>query len=210
MKIRFPRTKFTVLSGVTALIIGGIIAYAASGRAHAGYIGLWQDSADILWNTALDTPAGTDNGDGTVTPFAGGWHYHPGFAYNVVTQGTVTVEDGCDDGTPPFVDYGTRTYFTGDAFEKTDGRVHRAVNPEAITELEVSLNIVPSAGPGRVPAAGSMGRRCGPPRNKEECKMYWWKFNFPQAFVDQGACIAWVNQRRTVTIPLPENYGLGQ
>src|SRR5215211_7903019 len=48
------------------------------------------------------------------------WHYHPGYAYNVVKSGTLTVEDGCGGA--------DETLHHGDAFEELEGHVHRAKN----------------------------------------------------------------------------------
>ena len=48
------------------------------------------------------------------------WHYHPGYAFNVVKSGTLTVEDGCGGE--------EATLIPGQAFEEMDGRVHRAKN----------------------------------------------------------------------------------
>ena len=47
------------------------------------------------------------------------WHYHPGYAFNVVKSGALTTEDGCG---------GEETLNPGDAFEETEGHVHRAKN----------------------------------------------------------------------------------
>ena len=49
----------------------------------------------------------------------GVWHYHPGPLFNVVTQGTVTLEDGfCGPD---------RSFGPGQAFEE-GGRIHRPRN----------------------------------------------------------------------------------
>src|SRR5262249_52214762 len=47
------------------------------------------------------------------------WHYHPGYAFNVVKSGTETVEDGCG---------GQKTLTPGQGFEEIPGRVHRGRN----------------------------------------------------------------------------------
>ena len=187
-----------MLIGAVVLSVGGVIAYAASFNGSAAYIGLWQGPAAIVANDNNVTGAGV----------TGGWHYHPGYMYNVVKQGSVTIEDGCsepDDANPE--DYGTRTYTQGQAFEKADGRVHRAVNPDAeLDEIEISMTIVPPGVPARVPTVGSMGKRCGPARSVDECRRYWERFNFPSAFNNKGECVAFVNNRRRVTVLAPDYY----
>jgi hypothetical protein len=196
MIIRFSKTKLTLLVGA-AFLIAGTVAYAAVYVGNADYIGLWEGPAQIYGNDNNVTGHGV----------TGGWHYHAGFAYNVVKQGTVTVEDGCansDDPDPTI--YGTRTYTAGEAFETADGRVHRAVNSDnTVDEVELSMTIVPEGGRPRVPASGSLGKRCGPARSVDECKRYWERFDFPASFANQGECIAFVKSRRRVTLLVPED-----
>ena len=48
------------------------------------------------------------------------WHYHPGYAFNVVKSGVLTVEEGC--GGPE------ETLNPGQGFEELQGHVHRAKN----------------------------------------------------------------------------------
>lgn len=64
----------------------------------------------------------------------GDWHYHPGHVYNVVKRGTVLVEDGCGE---------VEMFTKGQAFEKIDGRVHRAVNRGTVDAVEYNMFIVP-------------------------------------------------------------------
>lgn len=198
MTIKFPRTKLTILIGAISLSVGCLMAYAAINTGNSAFIGLWEGPATIVANDNNVTGKGV----------TGGWHYHPGYMYNVVKQGTVIVEDGCarpDDQNPE--DYGTRTYTVGQAFEKADGRVHRAVNPDTeVDEIEISMTIVPPGVPARVPSSGSIGKRCGPARSVAECKSYWERFDFPSTFNNQGECIAFVNNRRRVTVLTPEYY----
>ena len=126
------------------------------------------------------------------------WHYHPGYAYNVVKSGTLTVEDGC--GGPE------ETLTPGQAFEEMDGRVHRAKNLSA-TEPVVVYNtfIVPEGKPTTRNIPGNE-RRCGPPIDADECKDDGWlKFNLPSAFINQGQCIDFVRHRPRNLIPVPED-----
>lgn len=125
------------------------------------------------------------------------WHYHPGYAFNVVKSGTLTVEDGCG---------GEQTLLPGEAFEEMDGRVHRAKNLST-TEPVVVYNtfIMPE---GKLTTRNIPGneRRCGPPENVDECKNDgWMKFTHPQTFGSQGQCVQFVRHRPRNTIPVPED-----
>ena len=126
------------------------------------------------------------------------WHYHPGYAFNVVKSGTLTVEDGCGGG--------DETLTPGQAFEEMEGRVHRAKNL-SMTEPVVVYNtfIMPQGKPTTVNIPGNE-RRCGPPENVDECKNDGWlNFNLPQSFINQGQCIDFVRHRPRNTIPVPED-----
>jgi quercetin dioxygenase-like cupin family protein len=112
----------------------------------------------------------------------GAWHYHPGPLFNVVTQGTVTVEDGCG---------GEQSYTVGQAFEE-GGRVHRPKNLGSQPTFAYQTFVVPFGNPTTINITGNE-RRCGPVRNVEECKNdNWMNFNFPFAFANQGECMAYV------------------
>jgi quercetin dioxygenase-like cupin family protein len=123
------------------------------------------------------------------------WHYHPGYAFNVVKSGVLTVEDGCG---------GEEESLTpGQAFEEVDGRVHRAKNIG--TEVVVVYNtfVVPEGNPttNNIP---NNERRCGPPENFDECSHDGWMiFNHPQTFKNQGECFRFVlfRPRTLVTVP---------
>ena len=126
------------------------------------------------------------------------WHYHPGYAFNVVKSGTLSVEDGCGGG--------DETLTPGQAFEEMEGRVHRAKNLST-TEPVVVYNtfIMPQGKPTTVNIPGNE-RRCGPPENVDECKNDGWlNFNLPQSFINQGQCIDFVRHRPRNTIPVPED-----
>jgi quercetin dioxygenase-like cupin family protein len=127
-----------------------------------------------------------------------GWHYHPGYAFNVVKSGTLTVEDGCGGD--------LETLTPGQAFEEMEGRVHRAKNLST-TEPVVVYNtfIMPQGKPTTVNIPGNE-RRCGPPENVDECKNdNWMNFNLPQIFINQGQCVDFVKHRPRNTIPVPED-----
>ena len=110
----------------------------------------------------------------------GAWHYHPGPLFNVVTQGTVTVEDGCG---------GEQSYTVGQAFEE-GGRVHRPKNLGSEPTFAYQTFVVPLGSPTTQNIPGNE-RRCGPARNVDECMDDgWMNINFPQTFNNQGECIA--------------------
>jgi len=125
------------------------------------------------------------------------WHYHPGYAFNVVKSGALTVEDGCG---------GEETLFPGDAFEETDGRVHRAKNLSSIEDVVVyNTFIVPQGRPTTVNIPGNE-RRCGPPSDLNECKDDGWaQFTHPRSFDNQGDCVQYVRHRPRIVLPVPED-----
>jgi hypothetical protein len=182
------RTRLARLAGAGALVtasgivLAGIATQLVSG--NIDYSGLTDGPATMTYRE-LVTPVGETTG---------GWHYHPGNVYNVVEQGTITVEDGCG---------GIETFSAGQAFEKTDGRVHRAYNLGSVDVIEHSMFI---NSPGRPLGVGTPGnqQRCGPARSVDEClNGGWMQFDHPQPFASQGACIAYVNNRPTRTILIP-------
>lgn len=130
------------------------------------------------------------------------WHYHPGYAFNVVRSGTLTVEDGCG-GEETLI--GTGMVSGNPAFEEMDGRVHRAKNLGTEPVVVYNTFIVPQGKPTTVNIPGNE-RRCGPPENVDECKNdAWMNFNHPQSFINQGQCIDFVKHRPRNTIPVPED-----
>jgi quercetin dioxygenase-like cupin family protein len=129
------------------------------------------------------------------------WHYHPGYAFNVVKSGTLTVEDGCggEETLTPAPD-------PESAFEEMDGRVHRAKNLSATEDVVVyNTFIVPQGKPTTVNIPNNE-RRCGPPTDVDECKNDGWlKFNHPESFINQGQCVDFVRHRPRTIIPLPQD-----
>jgi quercetin dioxygenase-like cupin family protein len=125
------------------------------------------------------------------------WHYHPGYAYNVVKSGTLTVEDGCG---------GEETLTPGQAFEETDGRVHRAKNLSTSEDVVVyNTFIVPEGKPTTVNIPNNE-RRCGPPSNVNECMDDGWaKFTHPRSFSNQGDCVQYVRHRPRIVLAVPED-----
>lgn len=186
---RLPMRRLVSISAAV-LAVGGTITYAAiplfRSDAISDYIGLLGGPA-VLTARVLNTPIGETTG---------GWHYHPGYVYNVVTQGTITLEDGCGEITQ---------YSAGQAFETSEGRVHRAYNLGSVDAIEYNMFVGP---PGRLITVNipNNEHRCGPPSTVGECRHDGWQtFNHPAPFVNQGACVSYVNNRRRITLLVPED-----
>lgn len=125
------------------------------------------------------------------------WHYHPGYAFNVVKSGKLTVEDGCGGE--------EETLIPGQGFEEMDGRVHRAKNLTTEDVVVYNTFIMPEGKSTTVNIPGNE-RRCGPPEDVEECRNDGWlKFSHPQSFISQGQCVDFVRHRPRNTIPVPED-----
>jgi quercetin dioxygenase-like cupin family protein len=187
-RFRFKR----LVVGVSILTLVAVVAYAAViptvlGVGDTQFSEMFQGPSRFTARHLITTPG--DVGD---------WHSHPGYVFNVVVQGEILVEDGCG---------GIAAYGVGDAFEVMDGRVHRAINNGAVDAIEYNMFVNPSGTPLTVftGALGNRPRRCGPPRNIEECTGQGWAmFDYPHAFPNQGACIAYVRHRPQVVLTVPE------
>ena len=174
----------------TVIIAASALAYAAIAvfrqDASSEYIGLRGGPAQLTARV-LKTPVGETTGL---------WHYHPGNVYNVVTQGTITIEDGCGQ---------INQYSKGDAFETSEGRVHRAYNLGSEDAIEYNMFIGPPGRPIGVNIPNNE-HQCGPPSTVDECRDAGWAtFNHPAQFDNQGACIAYVNNRKRITLLVPED-----
>ena len=124
------------------------------------------------------------------------WHHHPGYAFNVVKSGVLTVEEGC--GGPE------ETLLPGQAFEEVQGEIHRAKNLGTEPTVVYNTFIMPQGQPTTINTPNNE-RLCGPPTTVDECKKDNWKiYTFPQTFADQGECVGWVLHRPRTTIPVPE------
>lgn len=181
------RSFCMLLAGISVLVFGLHAAIPLELWVGAtNHIGLWDGPATLTART-LKTPAGETTG---------AWHYHPGYVYNVVRQGTITVEDGCGN---------VQSYSAGQAFETSEGRVHRAYNLGGADAIESNMFVGPPGRPITVPIPNNE-RRCGPPSTVDECKRDGWaSFNFPTQFPDQGACVEFVNHRPRITLLAPED-----
>ncbi len=190
MNVRLPRIVRLASIGTTAIVLGSVVTYAAitvfRQDATSDYIGLWGGPAQLTARV-LTTPAGE---------VTGAWHYHPGYVYNVVTQGTVTIEDGCGE---------IHSYSKGEAFETSEGRVHRAYNLGTEDAMEHNMFVGPPNRPITVSIPDNE-QRCGPPSTVAECHNGGWaSFNHPAPFVNQGECVAYVNHRKRITVLVPED-----
>jgi quercetin dioxygenase-like cupin family protein len=188
MPINSSKAKLTSLIAVSLLVIG--VVYAAVPLelwvGTSDHIGLWNGPSTLTART-LKTPVGETTGP---------WHYHPGYVYNVVRQGTITVEDGCGN---------VQSYSAGQAFETSQGRVHRAYNLGGADAIESNMFVGPPGRPITVFIPNNE-RRCGPPSSVDECKGDGWaSFNFPSQFANQGACVEFVNNRPRITLLVPED-----
>ena len=190
MNANRSRAMRIVSIGLAIVALGVAVAYAAvvmfRQDAFSEYIGLRGGPAQLTARV-LRTPVGETTG---------AWHYHPGYVYNVVTQGTITIEDGCGD---------VRQYSKGDAFETSEGRVHRAYNLGTEDAVEYNMFVGPPDRPIGVNIPNNE-HRCGPASTVEECRHDGWAtFNHPSPFENQGACVAYVNHRERVTLLVPED-----
>ena len=186
MTISWSRRKLMLVVGIS-LLASGVIYAAIPLELWVGtssHIGLWKGPATLTART-LKTPMGETTG---------AWHYHPGYVYNVVRQGTITIEDGCGS---------VQSYSAGQAFETSEGRVHRAYNLGGVDAIESNMFVGPPGRPITVFIPDNV-QRCGPPSRVDECKGDGWAtFNHPTTFANQGECIAYVNHRPRITVLVP-------
>ena len=93
----------------------------------------------------------------------------------------------------------------GQAFETSEGRVHRAYNLGAENAMEYNMFVGPPDRPITVNIPNNE-QRCGPPSTVAECHNGGWAtFNHPAPFVNQGECVAYVNHRKRITVLVPED-----
>ena len=188
MIVSSSKIRLTVVVGIS-LVMAGVVYAAMALEIFVGssdQIGLWNGPARLTART-LKTP---------VNETTGAWHYHPGFVYNVVREGAITIEDGCG---------AVQTYRAGQAFETSEGRVHRAYNLGDTDALESNMFVGPPDRPITVFIPNNE-QRCGPPSSVDECKDGGWAhFDHPTAFANQGECIEYVNHRPRVTVLVPED-----
>ena len=171
-----PLKNKTALFIALGLVALGMLAYAATTVIVA--VGTIPHS-DLFDGPATVTLRTISFAPGEV----GAWHYHPGPLFNVVTRGTVTVEDGCGQ---------EQAFTVGQAFEE-GGRVHRPKNLGTEATFAHQTFVVPEGSPTTVNIPNNE-RRCGPPRNVDECKQAAGStFTHPRSFSSQGDCIQYIN-----------------
>jgi quercetin dioxygenase-like cupin family protein len=190
MNAHRTRVMRIVSIGLGGVAVGAVAASAAIVTFRqdglSEYIGLRGGPAQVTART-LTTPVGETTG---------AWHYHPGNVYNVVTQGTITIEDGCGQ---------VRQYSRGEAFETSEGRVHRAYNLGSEDAKEYNMFVGPVGRPIGVNIPNNE-QRCGPPSTVEECHDGGWAaFSHPAPFENQGECVSYVRHRKTITVLVPED-----
>jgi quercetin dioxygenase-like cupin family protein len=174
MKTNSLKNKLALVVALS-LVALGIIVYAATTVIVA--VGTIPHS-ELLNGPATVTVRTISYAPGEL----GAWHYHPGPLFNVVTRGTVTVEDGCG---------GEESFTIGQAFEE-GGRVHRPKNLGTEATFAHQTFVVPDGSPTTVNIPNNE-RRCGPPRSVSECQSGWVSFTHPRSFSNQGDCIQYVS-----------------
>jgi quercetin dioxygenase-like cupin family protein len=179
MRIKLMRHKLALIAGLGGVVLFSISAFAAITNVLA--VGA------ITHSEVIDGPASITVRTISFAPGeVGAWHYHPGPLVNVVTQGTVTVEDGCG---------GERSFTPGQAFEE-GGRVHRPKNLGSEATFAYQTFIIPQGNPTTVNIPMNQ-RMCGPVRTVDECKDNgWMNFNFPESFNSQGECVSYVESQK--------------
>jgi len=196
MKVRTRCRAFLIAISLGAVLLG-VTAYAALTQILA--------VGTIPHSELFDGPGTVTVRKLTIAPGETlPWHYHPGYAFNVVTNGTLTVEDGCG-GEETLQGTGNPLNPANPAFEEMDGRVHRAKNLGSTDVVVFNTFIVPQGKPTTRNIPGNE-RRCGPPEDVDECKNEGWlKFTHPRSFIDQGDCVQFVRHRPRNVIPVPED-----
>jgi quercetin dioxygenase-like cupin family protein len=184
---RVRRASLSAIAGFAAILLGAAVYAADIFLLAVGTI----PQSEIFGGPATVTVR-------TLTIHPGemlAWHYHPGYAFNIIKSGTLTTEEGCG---------GQEVLATGQAFEELSGQVHRAMNLSATEDVVVyNTFIIPQGRPTTVNIPGNV-RRCGPPVDVSECKdSGWMKFDFPSAFENQGACVQFVLHRSRIVLPVP-------
>jgi quercetin dioxygenase-like cupin family protein len=191
MRTKLLRNRLALATGLSVVILFGAVAYAAVTNILAvgtiPHSGLFDGPATVTVRTLTIKPGETL-----------AWHYHPGYAFNVVKSGTLTVEDGCGGE--------EETLTPGQAFEELEGHVHRAKNLSATEDVVVyNTFVVPQGRPTTVNIPGNV-QRCGPPTDVSECKDDgWMKFTHPHSFADQGDCVQYVRHKPRLVLPVPED-----
>lgn len=183
MKTTRSRNKIALVSSLCAAALFAV-SVAVNGYAQQPIQTTILADGNIDHSVLFDGPAFIRMATQIYQPGANGpWHHHPGRAYVVVKQGTLTEEDGCG---------GTEEFSAGQSFEESHGRIHRVRNLGSVpVEIFVTI-VVPAGSPTTIPTPTG-GPLCGPPVTVEECKRDGWRqFNHPRSFTSKGDCIQFV------------------
>lgn len=167
-----------IAAPITAILAGCLAVFAA----HAS-TSLTIGAGTLPYSDQVGGPAVVTMRTLTLVPGEVlGWHNHEGIgAYTIVVSGTLTVEDGCG---------GEVAYAQGQAFVESANRVHRGKNLTNANVVTAQTFLMPVGTP--VSDAHSE-RMCGVPLTVAECENDGWRtFNFPESFINQGACVAYV------------------
>src|SRR2546426_7332834 len=126
LKMKFStRSRVFVIAISLGAVLLGFTAYAAVIEILA--VGTIEhselfDGPATVTVRKLTIRHGVDGQPGETLP----WHYHPGYAFNVVKSGTLTVEDGCGGG---------EKITPGHGFVGVGGGVHRTKKLSAAAEV---------------------------------------------------------------------------
>ncbi len=129
MPLVFAAIASTALIGTAGYYFGNTASAAITNILAVGAL----DDSEVIGGPANVTFRTISFAPGEV----GQWHYHPGPLFNVVTQGTVTLESPCQ---------GERSYGTGEAFEE-GGAVHRPKNLGEEATFAYQTFVVPQGQP---------------------------------------------------------------
>jgi quercetin dioxygenase-like cupin family protein len=187
--MKTQKIRLALIAGLSLIILSGVIAYASS--TNVLVVG------NIPNSQFFDGPATVTVRTLTIKPGEVlAWHYHPGYAFNVVKSGNLTVEEGCG---------GEFTLGPGEGFEEMDGHVHRAKNLSTTEDVVVYNTFIMPKGKGTTVNIPNNERRCGPPSTVDECKDNGWAmFSQPGNFGSQGECVDYVRHRARAVLPVPE------
>ncbi len=137
IKARSSKLRISAAGLIAATVIGAAI-YIVGPTAYAAVTTIL-GVGSLAHSETLDGPATVTVRTISFAPGeVGQWHYHPGPLYNVVIQGTVTLEDGyCGPD---------RSFGPGQAFEE-GGRIHRPKNGGEEPTFAYQTFVIPTGMP---------------------------------------------------------------
>jgi hypothetical protein len=224
MKVRKFSKRLVLATSLVVLVLGAVVYAVLVPNELANY-GVFHSLLPLNVAYAAPSPSPFARGTNPLSLLIGGpaivtdrkytlhpgdvtdWHYHPGYAFNVVVSGTLTLEDGCG-GEEMLQGTGNPTNIANPAFEELDGRVHRGKNLSMTEDVIVYNTFIVPQERGTTTTVNIPGniQQCGPPRDVNECKDDGWvKFTWPRTFTDQGDCVQYVRHRPRIILPVPED-----